>query len=202
MATYTTLRLLTVTILALALGAPAQPSTGATEHTPPVYSNENDAAAYEWAQGMFTAAGFEEPAAIIEFFDSEDACGGARGRAWLDDTTTATIAVCATHRSPHVEETWRRRTLLHELAHAWIEQNVSPANMEAFTQERGLDVWSSRDVEWDDRATEHAAEILMWGIQGGDYKVDFRLNDTSCPELSAGYELLTDVHVGCGAPAA
>lgn len=197
MATYTTPRIITVAVLAIALGAPAQPSTATTELPSPVFSSEHDAAAYAWQQDLFAAAGFEQPATIIEFFDSNEGCGGARGRAWFDVTGTAKIAVCATHDNPEVETVWRQRTLLHEIAHAWIDQNVSPEDLEAFTELRGLETWSSREVKWEDRATEHAAEIFIWGIQDGDYKVDFRIDNTSCGELAAGYELLTGVEVGC-----
>ncbi|MDJ0496249.1 MAG: hypothetical protein QNJ89_00365 [Acidimicrobiia bacterium] len=197
MATYTTSRIITVAVLAIALGAPAQASTATTELPAPVFASEQDAAAYEQVQGLFTAAGFEAPAATIEFFDKEEGCGGARGRAWFDNTGIATIAICATHDNPEVEEAWRQRTLLHEMAHAWIDQNVSGENVEAFTELRGLETWSSRDVNWEERATEHAAEILMWGIQGGEYNVDFRIDGTSCTELAAGYELLTGLNVDC-----
>jgi hypothetical protein len=202
MATYTTSRIITVAVLAVALGTPAQPSTAATELPVPVFAGEQDAVAYEWMQGLFSAAGYEEPAVTVEFFDSEEACGGVRGRTWFDDTETTTIAVCATHPNPEVRETWRRRTLLHEMAHAWINENVGAGNTSAFTELLGLETWSSRDVKWEDRATEHAAEIFMWGIQDGDYNVDFRIDGTSCGELAAGYELLTGVSVACAGPAA
>jgi hypothetical protein len=201
MATYTTSRIITVAILAITLGAPAQASTAAAELPAPSFASERDAAAYEWTQDLFSAAGFEQPAVTIEFFDNENACGGVRGRTWFDETDTATIAICATHDNPEVESTWRQRTLLHELAHAWIDQNVAAENIEAFTELRGLETWSSREVAWELRATEHAAEIFMWGIQDGEYNVDFRIDGTSCSELAAGYELLTGISVSCDVPA-
>ncbi len=202
MATYTTSRIITVAVLAATLGTAAQPSTAATPLPAPVFASEQDAAAYASTQDLFTTAGFEAPAATIEFFDNEEGCGGARGRAWLNNTGTATIAICATHDNPEVETTWRQRTLLHELAHAWIDQNVNAERIAAFSELRGLEEWSSRSVKWEERATEHAAEIFMWGIQGGDYKIDFRLDKTECDELSTGYELLTGVSMTCDEAAA
>lgn len=199
MATYTTSRIITVAVLAATLGTAAQPSTAATALPAPVFSNEQDAAAYEWTQDLFATAGFEAPVATIEFFASDEACGGARGRTWFDNTGTATIAICATHDNPEVETAWRQRTLLHELAHAWVDQNVSDERTAAFTELRGLNEWSSRSVKWEERATEHAAEIFMWGIQDGDSNIDFRIDNTACDELAAGYELLTGETVGCGA---
>lgn len=197
MATYTTSRTITVAIMTLVLGAPALPSTAATQPPAPVFASEQDAVAYEWVQDLFATAGFEQPPVGIEFSENEDACGGARGRTWFDDTETTTIGVCATHANPEIQKQWRRRTLLHEVAHAWIDENVSPEDLTAFTELRGLEEWSSRTVKWEERATEHAAEIFMWGTQGGDYKVDFRLDGTSCSELAAGYELLTGITVAC-----
>jgi hypothetical protein len=41
----------------------------------------------------------------------------------------------------------------------------------------------------------------MWGIQDGEYNVDFRIDGTSCSELAAGYELLTGISVSCDVPA-
>ncbi len=96
MATYTTYRIISLTVLAVALGAQALPSTAATELPPPVLSSEDDAAAYAWTQGLFSAAGFEEPAAAIVFSDGGEQCGGARGRTWLDDLPHV-IAVVKRH---------------------------------------------------------------------------------------------------------
>ena len=39
----------------------------------------------------------------------------------------------------------------------------------------------------------------MWGIQGGDYRIDVRIDNTDCPELATGYELLTGTTVSCEA---
>jgi hypothetical protein len=96
-----------------------------------------------------------------------------------------------------VEDGWRRRTLLHEVAHAWIDQNVDQTTTAAFMELRGTEVWAAWDHAWEDRGTEHAAETLMWGIQDGDYKIDFRLDNVDCDELSAGYEMLTGTTVSC-----
>ena len=172
-------------------------TTKTAEAQQPIFAGAADEAAYMWTEDLFSAAGFEVPVAGIEFHRNMEACGGVRGRTYFSDEALATVVVCATHENPMVEEAWRQRTLLHELAHAWIDQNTAAEDIEAFTELRGLDEWSSRDVNWEQRATEHAAEIFMWGIQQGDYKVDFRIDDTSCEALLAGYELLTGVTISC-----
>lgn len=213
MATYTTRSTIIVSLLVGGLLTPFLPKAEATAATlpsftattkvaevpQPVFADEADESAFEWTQDLFSAAGFEFPMAGIEFHRNEDACGGVRGRAYFADEDYTTIVVCATHNNPEVEQTWRKRTLLHELSHAWVDQNVTAETLSAFTELRGLEEWSSREVNWEDRAAEHAAEILMWGLQHGDYNVDFRIYGTSCDELSAGYELLTGISVGCEA---
>ena len=216
MATYTTRSTFIVTLLVGALVTPLLPDTGATAATrprftapaktveapQPIFAGEADRTAYTWAEEVFSAAGFGVPVAAAEFHRSEEACGGARGRAYLSDENLATIVVCASHTNPEVQATWRQRTLLHELAHVWVDQNVDDENLVAFTELRGLEEWSSREVKWEDRATEHAAEILMWGMQHGDYEVDYRFENTSCDSMSAGYALLTGVTINCEAEAA
>ncbi|MDJ0665358.1 MAG: hypothetical protein QNJ75_12475 [Acidimicrobiia bacterium] len=213
MATYTTRTTIIVSLLVGSLLTPFLPEAEATtaslpgftttskapETIDPIFTNETDEIAYEWTHDLFSTAGLEFPRAAVEFHDNEEACGGARGRAYFTDENLTTIVVCATHDNPAVEETWRKRTLLHELSHAWIDQNVIDENLSSFTELRGLEEWSSREVNWEHRATEHAAEILMWGMQDGDYNIDFRIDGTSCDELSAGYELLTGISISCEA---
>lgn len=197
MTTYTSPRIITAAALTVALGFPAQPTAATPDLVAPIFAIEQDEAAYEWMQDTFATAGFEQPAVNIEFFDNDEPCNGVRGQTRYVDEGPAHVTVCATHVNPEVQEQWRQRTLLHEMAHAWINENVSTKGMEAFTELRGLETWSSRDFAWELRATEHAAEILMWGIQDGDYNVDFRIDGTSCGELSAGFELLTGASVEC-----
>ncbi len=169
----------------------------ATAATPPSFSSSTDEAAYGWTQDLFSTAGFDFPIVAIEFHRNEEACGGVRGRTHFTDEDLATIVVCATHHNPEVEDIWRQRTLLHEVAHAWIDQNVGEERTDALMELRGTETWLSRDQIWQDRGAEHAAEILMWGLQDGDYGVDFRIDNTECSDLSAGYELLTGVALAC-----
>jgi hypothetical protein len=42
----------------------------------------------------------------------------------------------------------------------------------------------------------------MWGIEDGNYKVDFRIDNIECSELSAGYELLTGIALACSTSSA
>jgi hypothetical protein len=202
MATHIT-RITTVVVLLVgALLIPLLQNAEATAVPPPVFTSGVDEAAYTWTQDLFATAGFEFPTVTIEFHRDEEGCGGARGRTHLNDTGIATIHVCATHTNPMVDDVWRRTTLLHEVAHAWIDQNADEQQTASLMELRGTETWLSRDQIWQHRGAEHAAEIFMWGVQDGDYKPDFRLSNTECDELSTGYELLTGISLKCDAAAA
>ena len=179
-------------------GGPAKSPAQTTDRSGivSIATAQTDITAVAEAERLFTANDFATPNATVTFSRSADDCGGMRGRTYLGDGTP-NIVVCATNANPTVERQWRTRTLLHELAHAWIAENVPTKTQDDFIRLRRLDVWADRDHQWARRATEHAAEILIWGLTGGGYHVDFRLDNTSCVDLAAGYELLTGLHLIC-----
>lgn len=198
MAPYTSRTTIVLVLLLGATLAPSPESAGATPPNPPIFITAADQTSYAWAADLFTDKGFDLPSVAIEFHADEEGCGGMRGRTHLAaEGEAAFIHVCATHDRLWIEETWRRRTLLHELAHAWIDQNVNETVTAAFVELRAVDTWLARDHLWQDRGAEHAAEIFMWGVQDGDYTLDFRLDDTECSEVSAAYTLLTGDVVAC-----
>ena len=84
-----------------------------------------------------------------------------------------------------------RETLLHEMGHAWIDQNVAQTVRERFTEMRGLRAWNQSTVPWDDRAYEHGAEIIAWGL-GNRYMAP-SIPDRDPAGLAAGFEFLTGV---------
>lgn len=55
------------------------------------------------------------------------------------------------------------RTMVHELAHAWLETTLNRADRQAFLQLRGLDTWTG-GTQWDQRGAEQAAEVVTWGV--------------------------------------
>jgi hypothetical protein len=203
MATQTTRITVILLLLTAALLLPLLQDAEAATSAPPVFAGDADEAAYRWTQDLFSARGFEFPTVAIAFHRTDEECGGMRGRTHLTDgDVTATIHICAIHPTQSVEDAWRRRTLLHEVAHAWIDQNTSNERVDAFMALRDTDTWSGRNQAWQDRGAEHAAETFMWGIQEGDYNPDFRIGNTDCSNLTTGYELLTDKAVSCPEPAA
>ncbi len=183
-----------VALLLVVSMLPASPETRMSSGAP--LTAKADIAAYVQARDLFSAGILEPPSAAVEFSRDPDDCAGMRGRTYLVDDPPL-IRVCATHPNPEVERVWRERTLVHELAHVWVYQNVDAATRTEFTNVRGLSAWSDRDYPWQDRAVEHAAEILAWGMSNGEYEVDFRIDNTGCVELARAFEILTGNAAGC-----
>lgn len=135
-----------------------------------------------WAVERFTAGGMDLPSLEIRFHQARTGCGGRLG-AYRDGTAD----ICGVHVN-----SMSRRTLLHEMAHGWVEANVS-ADLEArFLRLRQLETWSDHRADWEERGTEHAAEIISWALDGqgtGTDRPSIPLNDPD--QLADAYELLT-----------
>jgi hypothetical protein len=132
-----------------------------------------------WAATRFEARGLGVPAVDVHFHPDTSACYGHLG-----SQLGRRVDVC-------VESVFElgRETLLHEMGHAWIDQNVAQTVRERFTEMRGLRAWNRSTVPWDDRAFEHGAEIIAWGL-GNRYMAP-SIPDRDPARLAAGFELLT-----------
>ena len=110
---------------------------------------------------------------------------GCRGRSGYYSDGVASF--CLAHL-----DTMAARTLLHELAHGWVEHNVTGWERERFLAIRGLSTWNDQGVEWDARGFEHAAEIIAWAIgDQSDGTLAPSLPRNSPEELADAYETLT-----------
>jgi hypothetical protein len=107
----------------------------------------------EWAVGRFHLAGLQLPATEVHFHTGEAGCDGADA-VFRTGSDPLRIDVCNSHRL----------IVLHELAHAWDHANLNQEQREAFMVMCGFDVWNDHDVPWKERAVEHLAEILVWGL--------------------------------------
>jgi len=134
------------------------------------------------AVGRFEANGLTLPSLEIRFHRSTDGCEGRMG-----GYSNGTADLCGEHVN------WMsRRTLLHEMAHGWVEATVSSDLKARFLRLRQLETWDDHDVDWEERGTEHAAEIISWALDGqptGMEQASIPRNDPD--ELAAAYELLT-----------
>jgi hypothetical protein len=76
------------------------------------------------------------------------------------------------------------------MAHGWVESNVDPDVLDGFMDIRGVAAWNDRGFAWKERGTEQAAEIVTWGLRGGE--IAPLLPETTDPEtLARLYRLLT-----------
>lgn len=126
----------------------------------------------------FSEAGLDLPDLEITFFDSPEECRDAKGR-FNPNTTPWRISICTMEIASIVD---------HELAHAWIEANVTSAERDAFLALRDLDGWLDADVPWNQRGGEWAAVVVQQGVSG--LPLPPTLSDEHRLRLE-GYELLS-----------
>ena len=165
--------------------APALPSVG--EAAPRAASprlTRSEAALVAWARGRFAAAGLDGPSVTVAFTPGPENCGGFQGRYY---SATETVSICI---GEHASDLVLRTTLLHELAHAWAHDHLDAASRAAFVELRHTPTWGSWDFAWSDRATEHAAVVMAWGLM--DIRTIVQpLGDTSLRALEESFLWLT-----------
>lgn len=171
-------RALIVAVIAATTVGASQPATGATV----VGGSAAQREMARWAVGRFGAEGFTLPRVQIQFHPGQDGCRGRMG--YYHDGVTD---LCYVHTSLTAA-----RTLLHEMAHGWLEANLSGGERRRFLELRGLRSWNDSDVVWDERGFEQAAEIIAWalGDQGDGIHMP-SIPDNSHVQLVEAYELLT-----------
>ncbi len=149
----------------------------------------------DWALGRFSAAGLHLPELDIHFQSSTLDCGGRQG---LYHPQTRSLFMCVA----------QKRTMLHELAHAWTDTRLTEELRETFLEVRQLRSWDDRNLAWDQRGTEHASEIIAWALMdtplhvpttpaGPGGPIVFRLltiPDSDVEALTYGYALLTGLN--------
>lgn len=171
-------------------GARSTISTPATEPAKPLAQLAYERQLVDWATNLFHQAGLDLTPIRIIFSDTVEACDGNQGTVRTDESGRRVIRICADHDKPAVRDVWRRRALVHELAHWWEQTTLDETTRKAFMDLRSLTAWNDRTAPWYTRATEHAAEIMTWGL------IDFpwlfvSIPDASCDDLLTGYRLLT-----------
>jgi len=105
----------------------------------------------DFGLSRFEAQGLELPNVKFVFYDSLVPCQGRKGRYWAKSQR---LEMCSVDKS----------TMLHELAHAWANLNMTIDEMNEFVARRGLGSWNDRDDAWERRGTEHVAETIAWAL--------------------------------------
>jgi hypothetical protein len=152
-------------------------SEGHLELTTDVQLSKKQQELLDFAQSRFEVQRLALPQIEVEFFADTLECHGHKG---LYLSRTRTLRMCSMDK----------KTMLHELAHAWGNLNLTDAQRERFAKLRGLEVWNSSEHNWEERATEHAAEIIAWALM--DQPTHFRyVTETDDRGSRAVYQLLT-----------
>jgi hypothetical protein len=136
-----------------------------------------------WAAGRFEIAGLEAPEVDVHFHQDTAGCAGHLG---------LELGGRVDHCVPHVSEI-ARDVLLHEMGHAWIDQYVATPLRERFTELRDLTEWNASGVAFEEKAYEHGAEIIAWGL--GTRWFAPEIPDREPWQLRVAFELLTGVEI-------
>jgi hypothetical protein len=150
-----------------------------------------------WAFHRFDLAGLPPPrvtSIVVDPYgpDCEKVSGVARlsGRAAALTICPNAAALCestpCTHPRPYPSQ-----SILHELAHTWIADNLPDARRAGLLTAAGLRTWDDRESAWADRGEEVAAETLSWGLMDVPVALH-RLGDPDPRVLADWYRLLTD----------
>jgi hypothetical protein len=147
----------------------------------------------DFAFTQFALAGLELPDFPITFPTEATACYGYGG-VYLPSQQA--VRICRPSK----------RTVIHELAHAWIETTISDSDRQTFLDMRGLDVWVGGG-QWDQRGAEQAAEIITWAVMDRNISLSWidinthgtttyswrlaKIPDSNPDQLAAAYEQLT-----------
>jgi hypothetical protein len=135
-----------------------------------------------WAVQRFEEVGLTLPVLEVRFHEGREACRGHLGF-YLEGV----VDVCREHTN-----LWASRELLHEMAHGWLDTNMSPEDRARFLKLRQIRTWNDQAVIWDERGFEHGAEIMAWAIgdqADGIYTPSIPDNDPL--QLAAAYRMLT-----------
>jgi hypothetical protein len=148
-----------------------------------IHGSPEQLAMAEKALGRYQAAGLELPPLVIEFAGRNlGPCDGAPGRTYLD-APTAAVEVC-----------WDDLfILLHELAHVWASHNLPSAKHEPFMAMRADAIsWASSEVAWAQRGSEHAANVIAWGVLEDPFPIS-RTYPNDPDALRAAFVFLTGI---------
>jgi hypothetical protein len=150
------------------------------------FRNQSDADLTAWALARFDRAGLVLPPLVISFHDDRQVCGGNFGLYRAGDP--ASVDICGFNWDRFVVTA--KKTVLHELAHAWTQQTLSEQAREQFLALRDLDTWGDDEYPWEEQGSEQAAEIIAWALIDEELQLA-TINDAGPDALTRAYEQLT-----------
>jgi hypothetical protein len=140
---------------------------------------------------LFRDAGLDFSSEIVpSFHDTTEDCGDNLGLSTIENNASR-VRVCWSHENEGIEQRLQLQALVHEMAHAWTDQNLDDAIRQAFVVLTGSDTWNRRSSDWQERGTERAADLITWALL--DPPVLFvEFDGMSCDVWAAAFEVLTD----------
>ena len=139
-----------------------------------------------WAFDRFDQSGLELPPLSLAFHDERTGCEGHVG--YYRPGPPASIDICGFNWDRFLVTP--KKTILHELAHAWGHQTLDSETRNLFLDSRGLDTWQDASVPWEEQGIEHAAEVIAWGLMDEDLHLA-SIGETDSVQLAEAFELLT-----------
>jgi hypothetical protein len=124
----------------------------------------------DWARDRFGGAGLDFPAVEFVFHDSSRDCYQHVG---LYFPAANSLHMCRLDK----------KTVLHELAHAWAHHSLSEEQRQQFVAFSDAASWNDNDVAWEYRATEYAAEAMTWALMDQDITVRWINEDGSMTRI-------------------
>ena len=165
---------------------PRVPAIGEAEMRAAAPLTRSEAELVAWARGRFSAAGLDAPAVIVAFTPGPENCGGFQGRYY---SATETVSVCV---DEHASDLVLRTTVVARDVACVDTPSPGRGEPRRFVELRNTPTWDSWDFAWSDRATEHAAVVMAWGLM--DVRTFVRpVGDTSRRALEESFRLLTGV---------
>ena len=160
-----------------ALPAPDQPEPPPAPQTLTPYQQTMQT----WALDRLHQAHLQLPPVDIHYHSDLEPCDGYPG--YFAGTENGwSIGICTP--APFV--------LLHELGHAWAAHNLTHTDEEAFRQTRGLPAWIDPTIPWNQRASEHVADLIAWGLSTRHNNPPTFANETY-DQLARAFQALTGV---------
>ena len=147
-----------------------------------------------WSFDQFRTHGLGAPMVQrVTFHEKQiDRCEGVAGLI-LGDVVTVCFgsAAACVDRDCTAWQTWAKKAVLHELAHAWIDEHLTAEVIEQFLEVTGMPTWASPTHAWGNRGVELAAETIAWAMTDQPSRVNPKVGSHTCNELARYYELLT-----------
>jgi hypothetical protein len=147
-----------------------------------------------WSFDQFRTHGLGTPnVRRVTFHDNQiDKCEGVTGLILGDAVTICfdSDAACK-DQGCTTWDAWVTKATLHELAHAWMDEHLTPEVIEQFRTATSMPTWSDPEHAWGERGVELAAETIAWTMVDQPIQVNPKLGPRTCEELASYYEILT-----------